>query len=52
MKTALRIMILLGIITFTSCSSDLDELVVNEPIETLDPGDDDDDCKSNCGGPS
>lgn len=49
MKTAMRIMILVGFITCASCSDDLEEIEVSDLTAQNDPGDDDDvDCKGNC----
>jgi len=50
MKTAIRVMILIGIIGFTSCSNDMDEIMEEEVTLQSGPGDDDDDddCKGGC----
>lgn len=43
-------MILIGIITFTSCSDDFSEIETTKLNQVSDPDDDDNDCKSNCPG--
>lgn len=49
MKAAIKGLILLGLFTFASCSSDLSDIKVNEPEEQVDPNNDEPDCKSGCG---